>query len=335
MPVEHERPRKSSTKNKGQVIQDLKSKKRKRSTQDDVNSPILKKKHRSKSHSRGVGDPVYSANKVKSPEASSFHLQTSSLYLPLSPIAQNHPLEGLCAEHLSPLILTYYSPLRGIILSYQNERLSSTSHQGSVQGESAPVLAQTIDEYAAPHIWLTADFLTLRPQRGNTIEGWINLQNEGNIGLVCWNFFNASIERKRLPKDWRWIAGGLDVKRAKKKLKGGDRDNDMQFNQSEDIAQTNGFRVGTEGHFEDGDGRRIEGLLRFRVKDVETSRSSGGDSGFLGIEGTLLDEAEERELREAETRDEDLGARKHRRKEQSTPYKIPGALVADIGNDVE
>ncbi|KAI4171966.1 MAG: hypothetical protein LQ343_003875 [Gyalolechia ehrenbergii] len=334
MSVEHDSPRKLHPEAKNQDIQDLKrSKKRKRTTQEDINSPALKRKHHSKTYSHGVEASVISSKKVKSPKASSFHLQTSSLYLPLSPIAQNHPLEGLCAEHLSPLILTYHPPLRGTILSYQNARLSTAPQQALAQ-ENTPVLAQAIDEYAAPHAWLTAEFLILRPQRGRVIEGWINLQNEGNIGLVCWNFFNASIERKRLPRDWTWIAGGLDTRRSKKKLKGSERDDDMELDQSESGAQTNGFS-GSEGHFEDGDGRRIKGLLRFTVKDVDTSRSSGGDNGFLGIEGTLLDEAEERELREAEIRDEGSRAKKYRRKEQNIVYSMSGALVADGGSEVE
>ncbi|KAL9028584.1 MAG: hypothetical protein Q9196_003073 [Gyalolechia fulgens] len=325
MSVEHENLHPEA---KSQDIQDLKrSKKRKRTTQEDIKSPTPKRKHHSKRHSHGVEAPVISSKRVKSLHASSFHLQTSSLYLSLSPIAQNHPLEGLCAEHLSPLILTYYPPLRGTILSYQNVRLSNTPQQGLVQ-ENAPALARAIDEYAAPHAWLTAEFLILRPQKGDVMEGWINLQNEGNVGLVCWNFFSASIERKRLPRDWRWRAGGLDLRRSKKKLKGSERDDGMELDQSESVEQTNGSS-GTEGHFEDGDGRRIIGLLQFTVKDVETSHSSGGDNGFLGIEGTLLNEAEEQELKEAETRDEDLRARKYRRKEQNTVYSMSGALVVE------
>ncbi|KAL8942036.1 MAG: hypothetical protein Q9216_001889 [Gyalolechia sp. 2 TL-2023] len=334
MSVEHDHPRKFNPQANNQEHQDLKKpKKRKRTIEENITSPLKKKKHHSKRNSLGAKTPVILSKKLRSPQASSFHLQTSSLYLPLSPIAQNHPLEGLCAEHLSPLILTYYPPLRGTILSYQNARLSTTSQRDLGQ-QITPILAQAIDEYAAPHTWLTAEFLILRPQRGDVIKGWINLQNEGNIGLVCWNFFNASIERKRMPREWKWIAGGLDTRRSKKKLKGSEQDDGMELDQSESNVQSNRFSA-TEGHFEDGDGRRIKGLLQFIVKDVETSRSSGGDNGFLGIEGTLLDEADERELREAETRDEDLRARKHRGKEQNTVYDMSGGLVADEGNEVE
>lgn len=304
-----------------------KIKKRKRAAEDDIESLVRKKKHRSKDHSNRHEAPVNVSKPSKAPESSPFHQQTSSLYLALPPIAQSHPLQGLCAEHLSPLLLTYYPPLRGVILSFRDVRLSTTPQQDSgTNGE--PALAQTIDEYAAPHVWLTADFLLFRPRRGNTIEGWVNLQNEGNIGLVCWNFFTASIERKRLPKNWTWQPGGLDVRRSKKKLKGSERRDQANTISLEATPQVNGVSD-AQGHFEDGDGRRVEGLIRFTIKDVETSRASGGDNGFLSLEGTLLDEAEEREVREVEVRDEDSRTRKYKREELGGVYSMSGALVDD------
>ncbi|KAL9000969.1 MAG: hypothetical protein Q9169_000453 [Polycauliona sp. 2 TL-2023] len=306
-----------------------KSKKRKRKAQDESESPPTVKKHKSISQApvREIQDtpPATSAPESRSP----FHQQTASLYLPLPPIAQSHPLQGICAEHLSPLILTYYSPLRGVIISFQNARLSTDAlRDSSVPDE--PVLAQAIDEYAAPHVWVVVDFLLFRPQRGNDIEGWINLQNEGNIGLVCWNFFNATIERKRLPKDWKWIPGGLDVggaKRKKKKLKGSERKDVVHSDDEEILPQINGVHE-IEGHFEDGDGRRIEGLMHFLVKDVESSRSSGGDTGFLSIEGTLLEETEERRLRESETKQELSRSAKHVRRHHVV-NAVSGALVPE------
>ncbi|KAL8721321.1 MAG: hypothetical protein Q9225_001981 [Loekoesia sp. 1 TL-2023] len=334
MSVEYESPSTSRSKTKDQGAHAIKkSKKRKRTTQEDVESPTPKGKRQLKTYSLRIENPAIPPKNQRLQQSSLFHQQTSSLYLPLPPITQNHPLQGLCAEHLSPLTLTYHPPLRGVVLAYHNAKLSTIPQQDHVL-DDIPVLAQVIDEYAAPHVWLTADFLLFRPQRGNMIEGWINLQNEGNIGLVCLNFFNASIERKRLPKDWKWVAGGLDSRRSKKKLSGSERNDDAEPDQTQAIAQVNGFGD-AQGHFEDGDGRVVNGLIQFTVKDVETSRSSGGDNSFLSIEGTLLDEVEERKVREAETRDEDSRARKHRRKERNALYTMSGALLADEAKNME
>ncbi|KAL8915803.1 MAG: hypothetical protein Q9172_006653 [Xanthocarpia lactea] len=306
-----------------------KSKKRKRQAPEGSESPQTVKKHKSNSQAQLSEIPDIPSIVSTPHENSPFHQQTASLYLPLPPIAQSHPLQGICAEHLSPLILTYYPPLRGVIISFHNARLSSDAQQDPSVGNE-PVLAQAIDEYAAPHVWVVVDFLLFKPQRGNAIEGWINLQNEGNIGLVCWNFFNATIERKRLPEDWKWIPGGLDVggSRRKKKLKGSERSDPVDVDHEEDHPQINGVHD-IEGHFEDGDGRRIQGLIHFMVKDVESSRSSGGDTGFLSIEGTLLEEVEERRLRESETRHELPKGRKHVRNERHVVNGMSGALPAE------
>ncbi|KAF2091321.1 hypothetical protein K490DRAFT_24187, partial [Saccharata proteae CBS 121410] len=127
--------------------------------------------------------------------------QTTSFYVPLSSVGQRYPLESICAEHLSPLLLTYYAPLKGVLLSYSNVRLSD-SPRGSQP--KPPVLAKSVDEYAVSFVWVMADFIVLRPAKGVELDGRVNLVNESHMGLLIWNLFNASIDRKSLPKDWSW-----------------------------------------------------------------------------------------------------------------------------------
>lgn len=224
---------------------------------------------------------------------SPFHLQTTSLYLPLSPISQSSAFTGLCAEHLSPLILTYYPPLRGIVLSYSNVRLSETpSPNSSSTTEPFPVLAKSVDEYAASFIWATADFLVFRTQKGTWIEGYVNLQNESHLGLVYLNLFSASIPRSYLPKRWKWVedpssSGSSNPKTARKSNKGS--------------AEVEG-----QGHFVDENGNKVDGMVRFRIRDFETQARIESDRGFISIEGTLLSAEEEREV-EAKEREKRIG----------------------------
>lgn len=206
---------------------------------------------------------------------SPFFVQTTSFYLPLSPIAQATPLEGLCAEHLSPLILTYYHPLKGLVLTYDNARLSDRPN--STGGSSAPVLAKAIAEYAVSFTYLTADFLLFKAQKGIWIEGYINVQNESHIGLVCYNMFNASIDRRRLPSDWQWVGDKVN--------KSGPRTNGTSSFQRQDEG---------EGYFVDNNGNPVDGLLKFCIRDFDNTPAMGKDKGIMSIEGTLLDEAEDR-----------------------------------------
>ena len=294
----HPDPSKSKHHKKPKDRTDKKEKKKRKRDVQDEDVPIEtlpSKRHRSsKKHQELIASsppPPTSYSQDHSP----FYRQTSSLYLPLSPIAQLHPLQGLCAEHLSPLILTYYAPFRGVILSYSNARLSEDPH-GSGDGQNdGIVLAKSVDEYAVSFVWVTAEFLIFKPQKGGWIEGWINLQNESHVGLVCWNLFNASIERRHLPKDWKWIGEPAAVP-SKTKLKGSHQSLESENGEVNGVMEPKEHEVEQdEGHFEDVEGNRIEGSLMFRIRDVETSPSTDREKGFLSIEGTLMSEKEEKD----------------------------------------
>lgn len=211
---------------------------------------------------------------------SPFVKQTTSLYLPLTPVAYNYPIQGLCAEHLSPYLLSYYPPLDGILLSYSNPRLSASPHNvpssvpSDVEPSSAPiVLAQSIDEYGVSFAWLTADFTLLRPARDSVIEAQVRVQNPSYLGLVCWNFFNGSIERRRLPADWKWVTSD----RAAAALEDG-------AEEADDEAEGD---TG-EGYWVNAEGEKVEGMIRFRVRDFESAPMTERERGFINIEGTLL-----------------------------------------------
>lgn len=127
---------------------------------------------------------------------------TTSFYLALSPCAYNDPVGGLLAEHISPHLLSYYPPLNGVLLGFENARISESQDE-VVEGPS-DVLARSFNEYAVSFLWLTCDFVIFRPAPGTYLEGEINLQNEGLLGLICFNYFNVSIPKENMPSDWTW-----------------------------------------------------------------------------------------------------------------------------------
>ncbi len=232
-------------------------KKRKRDCDEEAPVKHKSKKHRSE-ESKTIDIEAPAVATPNEPQESPFHLQTSTQYLPLAPVSQRHPIEGICAEHFSPLLLTYYPPLHGVVISYSNVRISQNPY-----GSDGPeALLKSVDEYGASWAWVTADFLLFKPVRGATLEGHVNLQNEGHIGVVCWNLFNASIESKRLPKDWKWV----------------------------ETADAEGAEY-EEPHYVDGAGKKVEGMVKFRVKDMECSHDR--QRGFLSIEGTMLGDTDE------------------------------------------
>jgi DNA-directed RNA polymerase I subunit RPA43 len=272
-------------------------KKRKRDHREDG--------HKSKKHKSDKAASQASALEIAAP-ASPFHVQTASLYLPLAPISQKYPLEGLCAEHISPLILTYYPPFNGVLLSYSNPRLSEKAFKDD--GES--VLLQNIDEYAVSWAWVTAEFLLFKPEKGALLEGYVNLQNQGHLGIVCWNLFNASIESKRLPSDWKW----KDV---------------SEMRNGEDAVARGTYAKEGPGFWVDSEGNKVEGMVEFRVREIESSHDR--ERGFLSIEGTMLNEEDEDELVQSERE----GARSTR---DSAGRLLGGSRTlgaTSLGNNVE
>ena len=279
-----------------------KERRHKRKATEEVETTSPKKKHKSKPPKAISAAQALAptAGPTPSPQTSPFYEQTSSLYLPIAPIAQAHPIRALCAEHISPLLLSYYSPFHGVLISYSNPRLSSNPLDVSAIDGRQKAFARSVDEYAASFIWLTAEFLVFRPQKGDVIEGFVNLQSENTIGILYWNFFNASIERRFLPRDWRWRSGGMSARRrgAVRKLKKdamGSTESEAEDEEVKEYGNGQMPEVGEDdvGHFQDGDGKKIEGLLRFYVKHVETSKSADPEHRFLGIEGTMLSPGEE------------------------------------------
>ncbi|OJJ54062.1 hypothetical protein ASPSYDRAFT_35585 [Aspergillus sydowii CBS 593.65] len=217
--AETEKERKRKNKHKDEASSSSK-KKRKQEKTEKADNKSKKDKSSKKSKDKSKSDTA--ATSARAPAAASipdspYSLSTATLYLPLSPISisPTHALASLLAEHLSPLLLTYYPPLEGIVLAYSNASISSEppSSSSSSPSSTSPnpqplTLAASAGEYGVMYVYLTATFLVFRPQRGQTLEGWVNVQSEGFLGAVVLNLFSVGIERKRLPQTWKWIPPG-------------------------------------------------------------------------------------------------------------------------------
>lgn len=159
-----------------------------------------------------------------------------------------------------------------MLLAYSNARLSNVPENAAAHDEKE-VYAQSIDEYAVSYVWLTADFLLFKPQSGTLMEGYITVQNENAISLLCYNQFNASIRRDNMPQSWRWRPSAAG------------QSGSSEQGQAED----------TEGAFLDKKGKPVDGLVQFRVLDFEGTGSAVGNKaeGYLLIDGQVVEESVE------------------------------------------
>ncbi|KZZ98109.1 hypothetical protein AAP_00370 [Ascosphaera apis ARSEF 7405] len=260
---------------------------------------------------RSTGNATTTAPKKSG--SSPYHLITSTLYLPLSPISisPSHALSSLLSEHLSPLLLTYYPPFHGVVLAYSNPSMSSTppksaSSQSQNGGSSFKplTLAKTAGEYGVMFI----------------LEGWVNVQSEGFLGAIVNNLFSVGIDRRRLPKDWKWVAPGDGTFSSASSVAGTEIESEYERDEEVDkdastgpdcvgltgndnsVATLENAEDDSTGYFVTPSGRRVRGTIRFRVRDVDVIPGAERDKGFISIEGSMLSKDDEAKLLAEERR---------------------------------
>jgi DNA-directed RNA polymerase I subunit RPA43 len=279
---------------------------------------------------------------------SPFHSVCLSLYVSLSAISLSPAtaLASLQAEHLSPLLLTYYPPARGIVLAFTDTVLSSTRTQpsnplpGSASSQpSTSILANCADEYGVSYLWLTTTFLVFRPAPAQNLSGWINVCSDGFVGLLSYNYFQTGVARNRIPKDWRWVGPGGDPTQARKRsIRGKAKKVRIRSSDSEDVDMdadnTQATLVDPEdwaeddydgtGYFVTADGSRVKGTLQFRVVDADVVPGHHRDMWTLQIEGTLLNPDDEAAVVEEER------AQAEKLKARGKPAEQGASITADI-----
>ncbi|OTB00966.1 hypothetical protein M426DRAFT_323855 [Hypoxylon sp. CI-4A] len=230
-----------------------------------------------------------------------FFTQTVSQYLPLYPSGLIQPIEGFANQHLRLLLNRYVPSFRGVLLDYRNPRVGEAPGKGALTEKSATedvVLLESINEYAVTFGWMTVEVDLFRPTRGAWMEGTVNLQGEGHIGVVCWDMFNASIEAGRMPRGWRWIdllsKGKENGKNKNKNKEKTAEEASLPTPEPLEDPEDDTTQIHTTGYWVDENGARIRGgaKLYFRIKHYEVGVS--GDYGYLSIEGTMLSEDDEK-----------------------------------------
>ncbi|ABN66726.1 DNA-dependent RNA polymerase I subunit A43 [Scheffersomyces stipitis CBS 6054] len=191
-----------------------------------------------------------------------FYKFSTSLYVSLAPAHLNSPINGLKAQHLDPLIMTYLPKAGGVVLSYSNIKLSEDNSSEDAEGNAITV---SKIEGSSPFtfLWITVDFLIWRPQVGDVLEGYIYMQTASHLGLLIHDTFNASIKKYNIPNNWQFIPS-----------------------QEDEIADaaTKSF-----GYWVDENESKIEGKLKFTVKTIHTSGK------VVSVEGTLIKPGAERD----------------------------------------
>lgn len=224
-----------------------------------------------------------------------FFTQTFSQRIPIWPAAFDEPLTKTAREYLDPMLNRYSPKFKGVLLAYKNVNLSERPQRADSQDpptDDTPVVLESVECYAPPFAWLTADLHLFVPSRGAWMEGVINLQSEGHIGVVCFEKFNASISRRSLPRGWTW------VDQPDEEFEPADEE-DPFVEAQEGAEGEDGKRaeetpqLRSSGYWLDQNGDRVTGKVYFRIKNF--SSGSTGDYTYLSLQGTMLDDEAEKE----------------------------------------
>lgn len=251
-----------------------------------------------------------------------FFVQTVSLYEPLFPIGWAQPVTNCQYQHLQHLLNKYVPSLRGVLLDYKNVAFGEhPGRNGAATDDESPATVMAKGEAAVGFGWITADVELFVPSRGAWMEGSVNLQTEGHIGVVCFGKFNASIEARRLPADWKWIPNEAPEAQG------------FEETASVITADDHGVvrQVHSTGFWADGNGDKVKGKIRFRIRNFDVGTS--GETSYLSLEGTMLDKMGEKAVvaEEAET----AKMRKGKRGQKVQRRRIPEFAMTRFTVDEE
>ncbi|KAM0485485.1 hypothetical protein ACHAPX_001472 [Trichoderma viride] len=214
-----------------------------------------------------------------------FYSQNVSLYEPIYPTGWSQPVTSSEYQHLQHLKNKYVPSLRGVLISYKNVALGENPGRiGAATSDEDSTILKSVNEFAVGFGWITAEVELFVPSRGAWMEGSINLQTEGHIGVVCFGQFNASIEARRLPSAWKWVANEDPEAFG------------MEETASVITADDHGVvrQIHSTGFWVDGSGNKVKGKIRFRIRNFDVGVS--GETSYLSLEGTMLDKEAEKAL---------------------------------------
>ncbi|KAM0256570.1 hypothetical protein ACHAQJ_004857 [Trichoderma viride] len=273
---------------------------------EDASGEKLKKKKKSKKHAdeddekpsaadqdamdvdqpaQETSSEIYQPPDIPARPQFPFYSQTVSLYEPIYPIGWSQPVTNSEYQHLQHLKNKYVPSLRGVLINYKNVALGENpGRTGAATSDDDPTVLKSVNEFAVGFGWITAEVDLFVPSRGAWMEGSINLQTEGHIGVVCFGQFNASIEARRLPSAWKWVSNEDPEAHG------------MEETASVITADDHGVvrQIHSTGFWVDGSGNKVQGKIRFRIRNFDVGVS--GETSYLSLEGTMLEKEAEKAL---------------------------------------
>lgn len=218
-------------------------------------------------------DAITILDETKVSVSKCFYVVRAKLYVNIAPIYVNNASKGVRKLHLDPLLMNYSHIFRGVVVSHSSIEFDE---------RQAKVMYDSPYSYA----WVTADFLIWRPQEGEYIEGYINMQSPSHIGLLIHDTFNASIKKDFLPADWTFVPNQEDETGGQQEDEGEQQDDSAAPSVpsgSESRSSPSDNSPVSMGFWVDGQGKRVDGMLRFTIRRIHVS------TRMVSVQGALAE----------------------------------------------
>lgn len=187
-----------------------------------------------------------------------FCIYKTKLYVSLAPCHIKTPINGVKSQHLDPLLMNYFPKAEGIVIGYSDIAITDDQHNEFIDNNNTIIQVGKISP-GSPFIffWITVNLLVWKPQLGDILQGYIYMQTASHIGILVHDTFNASIKKYNIPSNWEFIP-----------------------NQIDEIE--NGDTVKNLGYWHDEHGIKVEGKIKFTIKNIHST------SRVVSIDGTLI-----------------------------------------------
>lgn len=251
-----------------------------------------------------------------------FHKVSTSMYVSLAPMFSQKPVAGVKSQHLDPLVMRYFAPAGGVVLSHYNLKLYKRGGDPEAQ-----TMGKFLTESPFTFMWISTDLLVWKPQAGDKVEGRVNMQTPSHIGLLIHDTFNATIKYAHIPEDW-FFTPFSDEEQEQQQEQGGD-------GKKSKMRQSMGY-------WSDAAGNRVGGKLEFAIRSVNTGKLVYLNGSLVedGVGGTVargepsrkkIKFADDEEVAEGEEVAESAGDEAADKKDESTESE----KAADPKNDDE
>ncbi|CCD25205.1 DNA-directed RNA polymerase I subunit RPA43 NDAI_0E03880 [Naumovozyma dairenensis CBS 421] len=204
-----------------------------------------------------------------------------SLYVSLAPMYMNNPLQGIMKQHLNPMVMKYNSTVGGVVLGYENLKICDMDPTNDETSDEK--LIKLTPDTPFGFTWCEVDLYAWQPHVGDIMEGYIFIQSASHIGLLLHDAFNASIKKNNIPEDWTFISNDEEYIAETSRTDDGDKNENNNGNEGNNNngIQGNSYVNRSLGYWVDANGSRIDGKLKFTVRNVHTT------GRVVSVEGTL------------------------------------------------